>query len=104
MIIVCDTGNDPNLSRGETATLPKSNSNPSSVPRPDRVGDVFHYDIGYGHGRAIAGIQYVLFLVDRKTRIKYVFGLKNLDHDTILLQMKKIIHIIGKFPKEMIVD
>ena len=88
-ILIRDTGNDPILSRGETATLPKSNSNHSPVARPNKVGDVFHYDIGYGHGRAIGGIHYVLFLVYRKTRIKYVFGLKNLEHDTILLQMKK---------------
>ena len=44
-IVIRDTGNDPVLSRGETATVPKSRSNQSSVPRTDSVGDVFHYDI-----------------------------------------------------------
>ena len=103
-IIIRDTGNDPILSRGETATLPKSNSNSGKVPRPNSVGDVFHFDIGYGHGRAIGNIHYVLFLVDRKTRIKFVFPLKNLEHETILTQMKKFIRTIGKYPKEMIAD
>ena len=103
-ILLRDTGNDPILSRGETATLPKASTNSGAVPRSKQVGDVFHYDIDYGHGRAIGGIHNVLFLVDRKTRIKYVFGLKNLEHETILLQMKKFIRTIGKYPQEMIAD
>jgi hypothetical protein len=103
-ILIRDTGNDPILSRGETATLPKRKSNSSSVPRPNEVGDVFHYDIGHGNGTAIGNIKYVLFLVDRKTRIKYVFGLKDLEHATILHQMKKFIQTIGKYPREMIAD
>ena len=48
-----DTGNDPILSRGKTATLPKKSRNSSAVPRPQHVGDIFHYDIGYGNGRTI---------------------------------------------------
>ena len=103
-ILLRDTGNDPILSRGETATLPKRSMNSGANPRPSRVSDVFHYGIGYGHSRAIGSIHHVLFLVDRKTHITYVFGLKNLEHDIILLQMKKIIRTIGKYPQEMIAD
>ena len=103
-VILRDTGNDLILSWGEAATLPKRNKNSTAVLRPQHVGDIFHYDISYGNGRAIGDIHYVLFLVCRKTRNKYVFGLKNLEHDTILQQMKKFIRTIGKYPLEMIAD
>ena len=103
-VTIRDTGNDPVLSRGEIATLPKKSKNSSRVPCPQHVGDIFHYDIGYGDGHAIGGIYYVLFLLCRKTRNKYVFDLKNLEHDTILQQMKKFIRIIGKYPLVMIAD
>jgi len=99
-----DTVNIPILSRGETATLPKKRKNSSAVSRPKHVGNIFHYDIGYGNGCAIGGIHFVLFLVCEKTRNRNVFGLQNLEHDTILQQMKKLVCIIGKYPLEMIAD
>ena len=103
-ILVRDTGRDPIASRGETATLPKKNRNKIPVPRPARFGDVIHYDIGYGNGRAIGGIHYVLFLVDRKSRQKFCFGLKDLSPACINRQLKKFIRKLGRYPGEMIAD
>ena len=32
--------------------------NTKAVPKPERFGDVFHYNLVYGDGRAIGGIYY----------------------------------------------
>ena len=52
-ITVRDTGNHPILSRGETATLAKAKSNSNPVKKPAEYGQIWHYDIVYGNGRAI---------------------------------------------------
>jgi len=103
-IRVCDTDRDPVLSRGETATLPKRGHNTKPVSHPQSFGDVFHYDIGYGNGRAVGQIHYALFIVDRKTRMKFIFGLKNLHTTTIQYQLRKFLRQRGKFPTQMIAD
>ena len=103
-ITIRDTGRDPILSRGETATLPKRPRNTTPIPRPQHFGQVWHYDIVYGKGRAIGGFQYALFLVDRKTRFKFVFGLKDLSKPTITFQLKRFIRLIGKYPEAMLAD
>ena len=98
-----DTGNDPILSRGKTVTLPKCSKTSNSIPCPSRLGNVFHYDICYDHGRAIGGIHSVLLLVDCKT-CKIFFGLKNLEHETILLQIIRNHQDNWCIPQEMIRD
>ena len=103
-ITVTNLGKDPIKSRGEVATMNKKRRNTTPVPRPDAFGDVFHYDIGYGAGTAIGGIRYALFLVDRKTRYKFVYPLSDLQGQTIKSQIQIFIRDIGKFPKEMICD
>ena len=103
-VIVRDTGSHPILSRGETATLPKSKHNSTAVPRPSEYGLIWHYDIVYGNGRAIGGIQYALFFVDRKSRKKKIFGLKDLKKSTLQRAMKKFIREVGFYPDELIAD
>ena len=103
-VIICDTGNHPILSRGETATLPKSKRNTKSVSRPSEYGQIWHYDIVYGNGRAIGGIQYGLFFVDRKSRKKKIFGLKDLKKSTLQRAMKKFTREVGFYPDEIIAD
>ena len=101
-ITVRDTGRDPVLSRGETATLPKrKRNNKSPVARDNQV---YHYDIGYGNGRAIGGVHYALFIVSRQRRTKYIFGLKNLKETTIIRQLQNFVRTIGHYPAEMIAD
>ena len=103
-ITVRDTGNHPILSRGETATLAKAKSNSNPVKKPAEYGQIWHYDIVYGNGRAIGGIQYALFFVDRKSRKKKIFGLKDLKKSTISRAMKKFVREVGFYPDEIIAD
>ena len=103
-IKIRDTGKHPISSRGETATLPKSNRNTKPIPRPSKYGQIWHYDVVYGNGRAIGGIHYALFFVDRKSRYKMIFGLKDLKQDSITRAIKQFIRKVGFYPDELIAD
>jgi hypothetical protein len=103
-VTVRDTGNHPILSRGETATLSKAKSNSNPVQKPAEYGQVWHYDIVYGNGRAIGGIQYGLFFVDWKSRKMKIFSLKSLKKSHISSAMKKFVREVGFYPDEIIVD
>ena len=56
------------------------------------------------NGRAIGGIHYALFFVDRKSRQKKLFGLKDLQKSTIVRAIKKFIREVGFYPDEIIAD
>ena len=103
-ITIRDTGCHPIRSRGETATLPKKNANTSAIPKPPEFGQVWHFDIIYGNGRAIGGIQYGLFFVDRFSRYKILIGLLDLSKQQLRKAMKKFIRILGFYPRELIAD
>jgi len=103
-IDVQDIGRDPFLSRGEVATLPKSRRNTSPVPSPDTYGSVIHYDIGFGSGMSIGGYTHVLFLVDRTTRKKFIYGLKSLHSTHICSAMSEFIKDLGCYPAKMLAD
>lgn len=101
-VTIRDTGKDPILSRGEVATLPKKKRNTTPLPQPDK--NIYHYDIGYGKGRAIGNIHYVLFIVSRHTRHKYIYGLQNLTDTSITSALEQFVGEIGGIPDEMIAD
>jgi deoxyuridine 5'-triphosphate nucleotidohydrolase len=103
-IDIQDLGRDPFLSRGEVATLPKSRRNTSPIPRPDVFGSIIHYDIGYGAGMSIGGYTHVLFLVDRATRKKFIYGLKSLHSSSICAVMQDFIKDLGCYPSKMLAD
>jgi hypothetical protein len=103
-IEIQDLGRDPFLSRGEVATLPKSRRNTSPIPRPDVFGSIIHYDIGYGAGMSIGGNTHVLFLVDRATRKKFIYGLKSLHASSIQAAMQDFIKDLGCYPAKMLAD
>ena len=103
-MVIRDTGKHPVLSRGETATLPKLKRNSNAIPRSSEYGKIWHYDIVYGNGRAIGGIVYALFFVDRKSRQKKIFGLKDLKKATLQRAMKTFIRKVGFYPDEIIAD
>ncbi len=69
---------NPQLDPGETATMKSNRRNTEPLKIPKHFGEIMHMDIGYGPCRAIGGIQYTLLVVDRATRHKFVYGLKNL--------------------------
>ena len=79
----------PNIDRiqtidmGEVATVDKKSRNTTPLPLPNNFGDVVHGDIGYCCRTAIQGYKYALMLVDRATRFKLIFPLRNLKEDII---------------------
>mmetsp|Transcript_21148 Transcript_21148/g.26890 ORF Transcript_21148/g.26890 Transcript_21148/m.26890 type:complete len:438 (+) Transcript_21148:1038-2351(+) len=90
---------------GELATLPKSKRNTNPITKPEKFGDVVHFDIVYGLGTAIGGYRYALWLVDRATRYVFEYPLKTLQEDELL----KAIQLFrrdcgGRLPSRMIAD
>ncbi len=48
--------------------------------------DIVHIDIAFGDCVSIGGYKYALVFVDPATRYNWMFGLKSLQHDDILLE------------------
>ena len=61
-------------------------------------------DIGYGSCTALNGINHCLFLIDRKSRQKYTYGLTDLSGDTIVEAFKQFQTDIGMSPQRRITD
>ena len=91
-------------STGQYSTIHKNNSNKSPLQRYEQFGTTFHMDIGYGSETAIEGVKYCLFLIDRATRQKYTYPLKNLQGSSIKTQFQQFHTDIGLTPKRIITD
>ena len=96
-IHVCDPKPDPFEDIGPVTTIDKKRENKQPLPRPQQFGNTFHIDIGYGTGKAIGGITHCLFLVDRATRKKYIYPLKNLT-SSLMRAMRKFLKDIRITP------
>ena len=59
-------------------------------------------DILYGSQTSIKGYRYALFIVDRATRFKFVYSLRNLT--SVLPAFKKFYANVGYVPKELRTD
>ena len=70
--------NNPRIDPGTTASMKASRRNTTPSSPPTSYSDVWHLDIGYGPCTAIGGIKYTLLAVDKHSRYKLVYGLKNL--------------------------
>ena len=88
---------------GEISTIDKPRISTKHVPLPAHLGDVLHMDIGYGCSAGIGGIKYALFVVDRATRNKYIYGLTSLKHD-IMPAIKQLVTDIGRNPGKLVTD
>ena len=83
---------------GETATMPSKRRNTSTSTKPKNYSDIWHADIGFGPCAAIGGIRYTLMLVDKHSRFKFIYGLKNLT-SSLLKAMKQFVIDAGVPPK-----
>ena len=102
-IHIADPTPEPMESIGPVSTVDKRRANTTPVLPPQQYADVFHMDIVYGTGKAIGGIRYGLFIVDRATRKKHIYPLKNLN-SSILRAVKKFVSHIGRTPKKIYAD
>jgi deoxyuridine 5'-triphosphate nucleotidohydrolase len=94
---------NPAIPEGSTATIRSKNRNTTPLEIPPNVGDVWHLDIGYGPRSAIGGVKYTLMAVDRHSRYKLVYGLKNL-RSSLLKAMKQFLRDCGPKPKLLRTD
>ena len=78
------------VSKGEHANMPTTSRSKTTTTTPERFGDCSHVGIGFGPAKAIKEGRYCLFFVDKKTRFKHVFPLKDLTTN-LLSAMHKFI-------------
>ena len=90
------------LDLGSIATIDKSKRNTTPLTLPQNFGDLVHCDILYGSETSIKGFRYALYIIDKATRFKFVYGLKSLRD--ILPVFKRFCADIGFVPKELRTD
>ena len=83
---------------GKYATMrsKRRNTNPSN--KKYQYSDIWHVDIGFGPTAAIGGVRYCLMFVDKATRYRRVYPLKNLT-SSIPRAIHKFLTDVGQKPK-----
>ena len=89
---------NPVQDAGIHSTMNSVKSNKTPLQPPPHYSQIWHMDIGYGPCRAIGGIRYTLLLIDKSTRFKYIFGLKNLN-SAVVEAMEEFLQICGRKPE-----
>ena len=79
-----DGGEFP-LLLGSYATIPKAPRGGSINWEDSFFLDVVHVDIAFGDCVLVGGFRYSLIFVDRATRYNWVFGLKDLSKESIVI-------------------
>ena len=94
----------PLSDEGHTATMRsrRRNTTPSSTENL-QYSDIWHVDIGFGPTTAIGGIRYCLMLVDKATRLKRIYPLKNLT-TSIQRALQRFVTEVGVKPKLLRTD
>jgi hypothetical protein len=82
-----DGGEFP-LALGSYATIPKAQHGGAIDRAHSRFLDIVHLDIAFGDCVSVGGFCYALVLVGRATRYNWVYGLKELSADSILLAFR----------------
>jgi deoxyuridine 5'-triphosphate nucleotidohydrolase len=82
---------------GETASIKSNRRNTTPSKPPSKYGDIWHMDIGYGPTKSIGGAKYTLLLIDKATRYKFIYGLKNLT-TSLLDAVKKFLRDCAVIP------
>ena len=73
--------NEPIIDLGTTVTVDKSKRNTTPLTLTKTFGDIVHMDILYGSATAHDQIKYALYFIDRDTRYKAIYPLKDLAND-----------------------
>ena len=88
---------------GETATMPSKRKNTTPMPPPKEYSDIWHMDIGFGPCTAISGARYTLLLIDKHTRYRRVYPLKDL-RESLLKAIKQFYKDAKVHPKMIRTD
>ena len=91
---------NPKDDAGETASIrqPCKTKEKTAPKVPEHFSDCFHIDIGFGPCTAIGGVIYTLLLVDKHSRYKFVYPLRDLK-GSIVKAMKKFLKDVKVKPK-----
>ena len=84
--------------QGSSATMSSRRRNQSPSEPPPSYSDIWHMDIGFGPCTSIGGFRYTLMLVDKATRYKFVYGLKNLK-SSLSKAIHKFLRSVGRIPQ-----
>ena len=89
--------------KGYHATMKSKRRNKTSSQTKLQYSDIWHMDIGFGPTTAIGGVRYCLMLVDKATRLRKLYPLKNL---TTSLQraLRQFLTDVGVKPKLLRTD
>lgn len=91
------------FNEGETATMAQQRHHKEPVEPSYHYSDRWSLDIGFGPGTSIGGVRYTLLVVDKATKLKKMYPLKNLT--TSLLRAIKIFVLeVGIKPKLLHTD
>ena len=96
--ITLSNDNNPIRDWGEVATMKSSRKNKQSPQSHPNYSDCWHMDIGYGPCRSIGGYKYTLLLVDKATRFKFIYGLKD-KKESIAKALQHFLQECGIKPK-----
>ena len=88
----------PLSDEGFTATMRSRRRNTKPTTTKYNYSDVWHMDIGFGPTTAIGGIRYSLLLVDKATKYRRMYPLKNLT-TSITRALKSFLTDVGTTPK-----
>ncbi len=89
---------NPTIDPGATASIRSKRKTKNTLEKPLQYSDVWHVDIGFGPCTGIGGIKYTLLFVDRSTRFKFIYGLKNLT-TSLHSAMQQFLIDCGTVPK-----
>ena len=94
---------EPIMDLGITSTIDKSKRNTTPLTLPTKFGDAVHIDILYGSATAHGQIKYELYLIDRATRYKAIYPIKDLSQD-ILPAIQQYFNEMGSIPSQFVSD
>ena len=99
-VTVSGLSRNPKDDAGETASIrqPRKTKEKTAPKVPEHFSDCFHMDIGFGPCTAIGGVRYTLLLVDKHSRYKFVYPLRDLK-GSIVKAMKKFLKDVKVKPK-----
>ena len=100
---ISSTDLEPIMDLGSMSTVDKSNRNTTPINLPSKFGDVVHMDILYGSATAHGQIKYALYLIDRATRYKSIYPIKDLSTD-ILPAIQLFCNEMQTIPSQFICD
>ena len=90
---------------GDFVTQKRRRRRKGKVSAPCQAGHTFGFDIGFGPGCVSpGGHRYCLLFIDKTTKEKWIYGLRDLTSDTLLDAFWQLYNDAGGFPERFECD